>query len=64
MPWAESSDPKPKPRSATGSHPSRSTPKKKSSSKGSFFSWLQPQDKEKKIETVNDFLSLPPVPYE
>jgi hypothetical protein len=25
---------------------------------------LQPQDKEKKIETVNDFLSLPPVPYE
>lgn len=38
-------------------------PKPKDSNKGFFSSWFG-QKEEKKVETVNDFLSLPHVPYE
>jgi len=39
-------------------------PKPRTGPKTLFSSWFKPQKEEKEIRTVNDFLSLPPVPYE
>ena len=67
MPWANGKD---DPKKARTSPTARRSPspaaktKSKETSK-SMFPWLfGPKEEEKKIETVNDFLSLPHVPYE
>ena len=66
MPWASAKDDPKKVRTSTTARRSASPgakTKSKETSKG-MFPWLfGPKEEEKKIETVNDFLSLPHVPY-
>jgi hypothetical protein len=65
MPWAD--DGKPSSRRSTGSRVgsrSRQASKPRSGAKTLFSSWFRPKPEEKEIKTVNEWLSLPTVPYD
>lgn len=68
MPWTATDEEKsPRKAASVARRPSRSTSavKNKPAEKKSFFSsWFTHQEEQKPIETVNDYLSLPRVPYE
>jgi hypothetical protein len=64
MPWT--ADDSKSARSSGARRPTRtsSRPKSKSNKKSILSSWLSQGEEEKPIQTVNDYLSLPRVPFE